>query len=469
MDFSNKYFVFYDTETTGLSTQFSQIIQAGCLLTDFNFKVIEELNLSSKVLPWIVPSPEAFLTHKQTACLNEGPSHYEMMTELRNKWMEWGADKELVFVSYNGHKFDEELIRRQLYWNLYDPYITNTNGNTRLDLMSLFQIIGNFYSDLITMPEDENNQVSLKLTDLSSINNISTKDAHDAIVDCNLMIELMKIIKDKAPEALKASIIGSSKNGNISLVRSEPFCMLGEIYRKKKGIYPVIACGQNPNQANQVALADLYFDPNILFEMNDHELLEQFGPGGAIKIISINKSVPLIGAKNLNNIDKFLDSPIEVFSKRAKLILENIEFQDRISELQASSQKTYGENKYLEQMIYERFPSNNDKLWMERFEISPWAEKAKLSSGFEDERYRKLSERLVSYAKPEFSSNKMQDEYHNFVNERLFTNGPWKMTLEKAISRSEILLNEAKENKDKESIKILNDLINHYQEKRDFV
>ena len=469
MDFSNKYFVFYDTETTGLSTQFSQIIQAGCLLTDFNFKVIEELNLSSKVLPWIVPSPEAFLTHKQTACLNEGPSHYEMITQLRNKWMEWGADKELVFVSYNGHKFDEELIRRQLYWNLYDPYITNTNGNTRLDLMSLFQIIGNFYSDQITMPEDENNQVSLKLTDLSSINNISTKDAHDAIVDCNLMIELMKIIKDKAPEALKASIIGSSKNGNISLVRSEPFCMLGEIYRKKKLIYPVIACGQNPNQANQVALADLYFDPNILFEMNDHELLEQFGSGGAIKVISINKSVPLIGAKNLNNIDKFLDSPTEVFSKRAKLILENIEFQERISELQASSQKTYGANKYLEQMIYDRFPSNNDKLWMERFEISPWAEKAKLSSGFEDERYRKLSERLVSYAKPEFSSNKMQDEYHNFLNERLFTNGPWKITLEKAISRSEILLNEAKENKDKESIKILNDLINHYQEKQDFV
>ena len=469
MDFSNKYFVFYDTETTGLNTQFSQIIQAGCLLTDSNFKVIEELNLSSKVLPWIVPSPEAFLTHKQTECLNEGPSHYEMMTELRNKWMKWGADKELVFVSYNGHKFDEELIRRQLYWNLYDPYITNTNGNTRLDLMSLFQLIGNFYSDLITMPEDENNQVSLKLTDLSSINNISTKDAHDAIVDCNLMIELMKIIKNKAPEALKASIIGSSKNGNISLVRSEPFCMLGEIYRKKKLIYPVIACGQNPNQANQVALADLYFDPNILFEMNDHELLEQFGSGGAIKVISINKSVPLIGAKNLNNIDKFLDSPKEVFSKRAKLILENIEFQDRISELQASSQKTYGANKYLEQMIYDRFPSNNDKLWMERFEISPWAEKAKLSSGFEDERYRKLSERLVSYAKPEFSSNKMQDEYHNFLNERLFTNGPWKITLEKAISRSEILLNEAKENKDKESIKILNDLINHYQEKRDFV
>ena len=55
-----------------------------------------------------------------------------------------GKRKNLIFVSYNGHRFDEELVRRQFYWNLFEPYITNTNGNRRLDLMSLFQIIGNF-------------------------------------------------------------------------------------------------------------------------------------------------------------------------------------------------------------------------------------------------------------------------------------------------------------------------------------
>ena len=61
MSFTEDFFVFYDTETTGLDINFSQIIQVGCVLTDNNFNILEELNLSSKVLPWIVPSPDAFL------------------------------------------------------------------------------------------------------------------------------------------------------------------------------------------------------------------------------------------------------------------------------------------------------------------------------------------------------------------------------------------------------------------------
>ena len=150
---SDDLYVFYDTETTGLDINFSQIIQIGCVLTDSNFNVLEELNLSSKVLPWIVPSPDAFLVHRQTECLESGPSHFEMMKSLRDKWLSWGKEKNLIFVSYNGHRFDEELVRRQFYWNLFEPYITNTNGNRRLDLMSLFQIIGNFYSSKIKVPQ----------------------------------------------------------------------------------------------------------------------------------------------------------------------------------------------------------------------------------------------------------------------------------------------------------------------------
>ena len=105
---------------------------------------------------------------------------------------------------------------------------------------------------------------------------------------------------------------------------------------------------------------------------------------------------------------------------------------------------------------------------MERFEISTWAEKAKLLNGFEDERYRELSQRLINYLKPEFSSNKEQDNYHEFLKERLLTNGPWKLTLEKAISRTNSLKIEAEENKEKEKLEIINSLLNHYQEKKSF-
>jgi len=466
MSFTEDFFVFYDTETTGLDINFSQIIQVGCVLTDNNFNILEELNLSSKVLPWIVPSPDAFLVHRQTDCLDDGVSHFEMMKSLREKWLSWGKDKNLIFVTYNGHKFDEELVRRQFYWNLFDPYITNTNGNKRLDLMSLFQLIGNFYPAEIKIPEDEDENISLKLTDLAKENNISIENAHDAIVDCMLMVNLMKKIKASAPEALKAAIKGSSKNGNIELTKTKPFSILGEIYRKKKYIYPVIACGQNPNQTNQVALIDLYFDPKKMFEMTDYELSEQFGAGGGLKKISVNKSVPIMPVDRIKNINNFLDSPFELLESRAKQVSENLEFQNRVCEVMTINQREYPPNKYLEQKVYERFPSNSDKLWMERFEISTWAEKAKLLSGFEDERYRELSQRLINYLKPELSSNKEKDNFHEFIKERLLTNGPWKMTLEKAISRTNSLRIEAEENKENEKLKIIDLLLQHYQQKK---
>ena len=466
MSFTEDFFVFYDTETTGLDINFSQIIQVGCVLTDNNFNILEELNLSSKVLPWIVPSPDAFLVHRQTDCLDDGVSHFEMMKSLREKWLSWGKDKNLIFVTYNGHKFDEELVRRQFYWNLFDPYITNTNGNKRLDLMSLFQLIGNFYPAEIKIPEDEDENISLKLTDLAKENNIPIENAHDAIVDCMLMVNLMKKIKASAPEALKAAIKGSSKNGNIELTKTKPFSILGEIYRKKKYIYPVIACGQNPNQTNQVALIDLYFDPKKMFEMTDYELSEQFGAGGGLKKISVNKSVPIMPVDRIKNINNFLDSPFELLESRAKQVSENLEFQNRVCEVMTINQREYPPNKYLEQKVYERFPSNSDKLWMERFEISTWAEKAKLLSGFEDERYRELSQRLINYLKPEFSSNKEKDNFHDLIKERLLTNGPWKITLEKAISRTNSLRIEAEENKENEKLNIIDLLLQHYQQKK---
>ena len=466
MTTSDDLFVFYDTETTGLDINFSQIIQIGSVLTDSNFKILDELNLSSQVLPWVVPSPDAFLVHKQTECLENGLSHFEMMRTLREKWLSWGKEKNLIFVSYNGHRFDEELVRRQFYWNLFDPYITNTNGNRRLDLMSLFQIIGNFFDSKIKVPKDAEENISLKLTDLAKENNISVENAHDAIVDCMLMLKLMKKIKVEAPEALDAAIDGSSKNGNIQLSKTEPFCLLGEIYRKKKYIYPVIACGQNPNQTNQVALLDLYFDPKKMFDMSDYELSEQFGAGGGLKTISINKSIPLIPSEKVSELNNFLDSPLKLLESRAQLVLENTDFQNRVCELLAINQRDYPPNKYLEQKVYERFPSNSDKLWMERFEISTWSEKAKLLNGFEDERFRDLSQRLINYLKPEFSSNKDKDTYHEFLKERLLTNGPWKMTLEKAISRTNSLKIDAEESKDYEKLKIIDSLLDHYQEKK---
>ena len=446
-------YIFTDTETTGLDINFSQIIQVGSLLTDENLVVEKEHNLSSKLLPWVVPSPEAFLIHKKLECLEDNsPSHYEMMLDLRKDWLEWSSQKNPIFITYNGHRFDEELFRRQFYWCLLPPYITNTSGATRLDLMYTFQIVANFFPNSLTIPCNEENVISLQLTDWADSNNISSLNAHDAVADCYLMVNLSRLIAEKASQAWKSSLMGSSKDGNLRLLQSEPFAMIGEVIRKKKFTYPVTFCGQNHRMQNEVAVADLYFDPDALDELSDSELLEQISAAGtAIRKVRINKSIPLISCLDIPSIQEKLDIPLNQLEERAYKIKNNTKLQARVSELMTNNQIQYPSPKFVEQSVYAGFPSNEDELWMERFHATPWEERYKLIEGFQDSRYRELAERLIcSNSENSISDNSLK-RYKTFLEQRLSDKGPW-LNLGTAQDKIKKLI-ESEE--DKENIEIL--------------
>ena len=446
-------YIFTDTETTGLDINFSQIIQVGSLLTDENLVVEKDHNFCSKLLPWVVPNPEAFLIHKKLECLEDNsPSHYEMMLDLRKDWLEWSSQKNPIFITYNGHRFDEELFRRQFYWCLLPPYITNTSGATRLDLMYTFQIIANFFPNSLTIPCNEENEISLKLTDWADSNNISSLNAHDAVADCYLMVNLSRLIAEKASQAWKSSLMGSSKDGNLRLLQSEPFAMIGEVIRKKKFTYPVTFCGQNHRMQNEVAVADLYFDPDALDELSDSELLEQISTAGtAIRKVRINKSIPLISCLDIPSIQEKLDIPLNQLEERAYKIKNNTKLQARVSELMTNNQIQYPSPKFVEQSVYAGFPSNEDELWMERFHATPWEERYKLIEGFQDSRYRELAERLIcSNSENSISDNSLK-RYKTFLEQRLSDKGPW-LNLGTAQEKIKKLI-ESEE--DKENIEIL--------------
>ena len=452
-------YIFTDTETTGLNLNFSQIIQVGSVLTDENLVVEEEQDLSSKLLPWVVPDPGALLVHKKLECLDDkGLSHYQMMLKLRDDWLNWSKNKNPVFITYNGHRFDEELFRRQFYWCLLPSYITNTQGATRLDLMYTFQLVANFFPDAMSIPTNEDNEVSLKLTDWAECNNIPSLNAHDALADCYLMIYLSRLIANKAKAAWESSILGSSKDGNLRLLQTEPFAMLGEIYGKKKFTYPVTFCGQNRKMQNEVAVVDLYFDPTSLNDLTDTELLEQITLSGtAIRKLRINKSLPLINPLSVPSIQKYLDMPFELLEERSLMIRNNTKLQSRISELMTNNQIQYPQPKFVEQAVYSKFPSNADELWMDKFHSSSWDERSNLIEGFEDSRYRELAERLVCSNSLKKVSDGSRKKYQAFIEQRLFDKGPW-LNLVTAQEKTKSLLEKAKVEKNEEDKNILQEL-----------
>jgi len=302
---------------------------------------------------------------------------------------------------------------------------------------------------------NEENGISLKLTDWAEANKISSINAHDAVADCYLMVNLSRLIAEKAPEVWNSSLRGSSKDGNLRLIQSEPFAMIGEVIRKSRFTYPVTFCGQNNKMQNEVAVADLYFDPDTLNELSDSELLEQISNAGtAIRKVRINRSLPIMNALDIPSIHDNLDIPFEQLEERADKIRNNTKLQSRISELLTNNQIQYPPPKYVEQSVYSGFPSKEDELWMERFHSTPWQDRSKLIDGFEDSRYRELAGRLICAHGAEGTSDQSLQRYNTFISQRLSDKGPW-LNIDKTLSKIEEML---KKEEDEEKKNILHQL-----------
>ena len=57
--------IFYDTETSGIQKDFSQILQCGSIQTNRSFEELAQQNIGCRPLPWVNPQPKAMLTNKK--------------------------------------------------------------------------------------------------------------------------------------------------------------------------------------------------------------------------------------------------------------------------------------------------------------------------------------------------------------------------------------------------------------------
>ena len=115
-------YVFYDFETTGLDTKFSQPIQIAAVVLDEDFNRIEghdHIDEKCKLKDGIIPHPNAMLVHKVPIdVLKNGQSFYDMMDYVHKMFTYWGT---ATFIGYNSMRFDEEVLRSSFFQSLHDP------------------------------------------------------------------------------------------------------------------------------------------------------------------------------------------------------------------------------------------------------------------------------------------------------------------------------------------------------------
>lgn len=188
-------YLFYDLETSGLNKCFDQILQFAAIRTDENFNIIEKHNFNVALREDVIISPDALLVHKiSPKDLKKGKSEYEALKEIHELLNRPGT----ISLGYNTLGFDDEFLRFSFYRNLLTPYTHQFKNNCfRMDIYPMAVFYYLFSNDVVKWPYVEE-KISLKLENLSKLNDLTKGSAHDALADVEATLNLAKLfVKEK--------------------------------------------------------------------------------------------------------------------------------------------------------------------------------------------------------------------------------------------------------------------------------
>ena len=442
MDQNSKNYVFYDLETSGLSKQFDQILQFGGVLTDTDLNEIDRFEVRCQLQEHIIPSPMALqITRVSPSSLVDDslPTHYEALRSIYNKLVDWSP---AVFFGYNSISFDEEMLRQGFYQTLQPCYLTNTNGNTRGDILRLMHAVYLLAPDVIKPILDDKGRARFKLDQLAPRNGFSHQEAHDAMADVGATIHLAKLVLDEAPHVWDMLLATTSKKSVQEIIGSHAVLMLcgGARGGGVMSSTAVTACGINPFLQNQHGVFDLNYDPVKYIDLTVEELRQEIaGNESPIQMLYTNRQPILVPIEDTPGHLLPNEVTQEEHFEKARLVNENTDFRRRVSVAMADDSSN--EDEVLEEVelqIYDGFAGNGDSSLMGKFHKVDWPERIEILRALEDTRMKRIAQRLIYFERPNLLSNKVQANMRDKIKARLTAaeDVPWR-TFEVATSELE--------------------------------
>lgn len=394
-------FVFYDTETTGTSRHYDQILQFAAIRTDEDLNEIDRFELRCRLLPHVIPTAGALLVTGMSLdrLLDPRlPSHHDFICQCHAMLAEWSP---ATFIGFNTILFDEPLLRQAFYQNLKPIYLTNTNGNARQDILPLIRAANALSPGVFKLPRNEEGKAAFKLDRLAPANGFKEHNAHDALGDVIATIHLARLIKDRAPNVWRRAIEFANRSAVEEFVEANDCFYLVDTNRNEGSGFVVTPIGNRRHRDRQVICLNLDVDLAELEAMDDDELgkwsrrsprpIRRFRTNAAPHLLSLEE-VPthLWGEMTARKA-----------RARARRYLENTELQQRIAALVADDEPEYETPASVEEQIYEGFYSSADARLLDRFHAAAWADRWEITRQFEDRRLQQLARRLIYVESPE--------------------------------------------------------------------
>ena len=417
-------FIVFDFETTGRSARFDQILQAGFIVYDSKFQEIERLNIKSRLNPDIIPSIHALRVNRLTMSqvLSEDLTTYQMTIAIEKFLSKY---ENCFFIGFNSINFDEEFLRQLLWEHFFFPYISNTKGNKRGDVLNFVTMVHAFDKDCVNVSRNEEGKLSFKLERLAKANNFDSSNSHEAIADVEVTMQLMCLLKNKRSDLFKIFFNNSSsKNVEENIFQNDLFTLHNYLFNNHK-IYLVKKLIKHPSYKNQFIGFDMKYDVDELVKLSESELREEYKKKSFFRKIKLNKQPSILDKsfalkfKPYSNLsDGEIDHKCKLLDDKDFLInLENILQKESLEYLDNQSQEIPLE----ENTIYSQNLNYNDSLLMKDFHGQPWDSKWNFAEKFKDPRLRFFAAKHIFRNFPEMLPNKVFLYLHKKVSERIFS------------------------------------------------
>jgi exodeoxyribonuclease-1 len=423
-------FIFYDTETSGRDPFFDQIFQFAAVLTDAELNPIDEVEYRARRMAHIVPSAGALLVNGLNPFnLNQAQfSAYEFAKEIKSKILQWSP---AVVSGYNIFSFDERFMRSMFYQNLLPPYLTQTNGNTRIDILPLVQALEVLEPGAITYPINEKGKTSKKLEHIAAANGFEGHRAHDALGDVEATIFVANLVKTRAPRLWEAARNARSRRHFKTNVTHGRWSMFHDINYGWPTTFPGLVIG-DVNNGRDVLCLDLRHKAVASLDLGNNDLF-----AGRNRLFRVLRAAEMPLAFSWEDFSSFscsasFDYQEIIESCTAwKPVLQNLS----IIEAFESMRSEFPEAEHPEQKIYEGFDAfDAEAHTMDRFHNCADEQKLDIAKEFYDPRFRTFAQRIIFDSFGHLMEPKLFGDFSDRVTSRMCDEGdvPWN-TIPKAL------------------------------------
>ena len=385
-------FTFYDNEATGVSVRHDQITQFGGVTCDASFRVKDSISKFIRLLPYVVPHPQALSVTRKSAHDVSDPdlgSEYEAAREIAD-FLSPARGIKRIFVTYNGIKYDDEILRTMLYRNFENPFFNSGRDTVKIDLLYVLRMVAAVDPEAVVIPVDDEGKQSFRLEKVCPANGIDL-EAHDAYHDSVATMRLFRLVQEKAPWAVDVAMeCGSAQTVDARLAAA---AQTGEV------VFRFTSFGK-PDFAPLAIMATDGSRKHIGIDLRHDMIAEDAGriseqlykADTPFQVVTSNKFPLLLSVGDMRTLKKFVMP--ESLKQRADEINSKTALKAACKDAVSRNTLERVNDATSEELIYGGFFDGADKRRMSAFRsAATWTERSQIA--FSDRRLRDFSARIV--------------------------------------------------------------------------